>query len=409
MVSTRASSLRERMEKDKGVKSEILQVENHVNALPKVLSGATPPRTPRPMASDPTQLSNRLSGAFLFPPAIEHADVKKEDVDTGLEHVTTPIADDDASDITVVVLHHRHRFRFLSSKSVLSLSSPIIQRTIQTCMNFESPTGGWDDRDIPENPEWTIYLDGDPQAMQAVLLLLHLKGSDKFFNISFELFTEISVLCDRYAWQDALRPWVRAWLERFARNALKPGYENWLYIATVYNYDKKIKELVAALATEVSLPSGCGNFILRGERNISKTLWPAKYTDQILLLRGIEVARLTYALKKLVSTFKSGSVEFRKYCSSQVCADHVLGSLLRSIVQGGLSTLLEDGGEWRGSAINLKERMGAIQFDTLQKVMPNHTCALHAVRERFLAGFKGATRTRDAPQSLFELSAFSNS
>ncbi|KAK6502069.1 hypothetical protein TWF481_009880 [Arthrobotrys musiformis] len=425
MVTTRSASLRHR-KSGRNARNQAPEVEDRSVAPPDRLPNAAPPpsipadippaippalppavpppvhpsasRPPPPPRLGSNQQSNRLS--WMGP-----AEFKEEDVDIDLRQVVVRVVDDANHDITIIMTHHQHRFRYFVSRNVLSLSSPAIHQMLQTNVKLELPTGG-DPGQSPEESEWTLHLEGSPQAMHVVLMMLHLKAIDGFFNISFELFTEISVLCDKYGWQDALRPWVRSWLDKFTKNVLKPGHENWLYAAKVFGSDKKVKELIAALAEEISTPNDGGSFVFRREKRISKALWPEAITNQIMQLRSTEIMKLSTAIRSLVDTLKDGSADCRRLCSSQSCIDHALGSLLRSVSQNGLSILLDTHKEWPGSVNVLRDHLSAVRFDTLEKLTPSHTCALGTLKDKYyLLVQAGAKKEAPAPPA-FGLQTF---
>ncbi|KAK6519760.1 hypothetical protein TWF506_000058 [Arthrobotrys conoides] len=384
MVVTRSTSVRNQKEGQVGEGVPDVAENNNIAPLGHPQDNMLPPAPPAPPAPPQRRLprdaylqaANRLS--WMGP-----VEVRRELPQTEVKHIAIMVADEANHDITIVVTYQNHRVRYLVSKNVLSLSSTVIDQMLQTEVKLED-IAGVDMGQLQQGSEWTMHLDGNPKAMQAVLMMLHLKGFEDLFNISFELFIEIAILCAKYGWQDALRPWIRSWLDRFVRNVLKPGYENWLYAARVFKCDKRVDELVSALAYEVSAPSDCGTLIFRREKRISKTLWPASVTDQIMRLRNAEVMRLTTALRSLVNTLKNDPAECRRLCASENCINHALGSLLRSIQQNHLSVLLDDYNDWSGSVIVLRNNLAAIQYDTLDKLTSGHTCALNLLKQRFM-------------------------
>ncbi|KAF3210905.1 hypothetical protein TWF192_000068 [Orbilia oligospora] len=378
MVVTRAGSIRNQ-KNDEGTEKTSEAEDNHPAPLSQPQNRVTlmvaPPQR-RLARNGQLQAPNRLS--WMGP-----AEARGELPAIDLKHTTIPIVDEANHDMTIVITFHHHRVRYLVSKNVLSLSSPTVNQLLQTNVQLEL-IPGVDMGQPHEINEYTMHLNGNPKAMQAVLMMLHLKGFDDLFNISFELFTEIAILCARYGWQDALRPWVRNWLDRFIKNILKPGHENWLYASKIFKCEKRVDELISTLANEVSTPSECGIFIFRREKRISKALWPAGTTDQIVQLRNAEVARLTAALRSLVNTLKNDPAECRRLCPSDNCVNHALGSLVRSVQQNNLSTLLDDYNDWPGSVVALRNNLCAISYDTLDKLTVNHTCALNLLKERFM-------------------------
>ncbi|KAK6519759.1 hypothetical protein TWF506_000057 [Arthrobotrys conoides] len=199
------------------------------------------------------------------------------------------IADD--YDCIITTSCERETRKFRVSEKVLSISSPVLRKLI---VEAKDPTLRATKLDETDNGEFlgsdqddsstSLTLEGDPRAFEIVLQIIHYQEDDeKLENLEFDIFTQIVFLCEKYGWHKALRRWTRFWLEKYEPHALKPGYENWLYVTQVFKTKKDVAKLSKLLGESCGIfparrsPAGPGEgrFLSRGGKVVDASLWPS--------------------------------------------------------------------------------------------------------------------------------------
>ncbi|KAK6507776.1 hypothetical protein TWF481_006199 [Arthrobotrys musiformis] len=328
--------------------------------------------------------------------------------------------------------------RYAVSKEVLAISSQVLRPLIRELPDLRINVAG---RRVN-----VLEVTGDSEAFRIIFSILHFNPASDIREISVRTFAQITVLAEKYQLQGALEAWNPIWLDNLEPRALERGNENWLYIANVLNRNSQVEALVARLGRDcyamedhiMRRKSSDG----RHEESLETTLWPEVHRNQIGRLRVVRVIHLISSLRLLRSTLAYHCVERTpalspnaQVCESTICQCLAYGSFLRSIAQidlelaSGLETNLELGkcsqrqpGEeslrdweqslqnwdqsllrwqtsvlgWEGSVQQLEDALCRVTFDTLETVVPGHSCTLQAIRSGFLSSIVGSDTTDEA-------------
>ncbi|KAF3090215.1 hypothetical protein TWF102_009429 [Orbilia oligospora] len=284
---------------------------------------------------------------------------------------------DDDADFVAMVTEDRYSFSYLVSRHVLIRSSTIIKSLVSS---------------MP-NDAHTVNLIGDSNAMNIVLRIIHFHSMDDVFNLTLEEVKKVAILCDRYKWHNVLRPFTRAWLQKYARKALEPGFEDWLFVAKVFECDLWVEDLLLVLAEQCGKPSPRGGFIHRKGVAVPTALWPRHHLAKILARRQEKLDYLVELLNQFKEFVKFSTGPSGTTCESEVCLNLANGSFNRSVRQCGMGQLIEGTGEWEweGSVQELREEICDLQFQTLSWVLPGHICWLQSIWENFVTRICGVT------------------
>ena len=94
--------------------------------------------------------------------------------------------------------------RYLASSKVLSLASPVFKKMFAT--------GFREGDQIQQEKHPSIHLEeDDPKAMETILRLLHYQSADSLFTMKPRALAMLSIQCDKYDLNSALRPWIAQW------------------------------------------------------------------------------------------------------------------------------------------------------------------------------------------------------
>ncbi|KAK6519753.1 hypothetical protein TWF506_000052 [Arthrobotrys conoides] len=282
---------------------------------------------------------------------------------------------DDDADFAAIVTEDSYSFSYLVSKHILIRSSTIIKSLVSS---------------MPKDAR-TVNLTGDSNAMNIILRIIHFHSMDDVFYLTFEEVKQVAILCDRYKWHNVLRPFSRAWLQKYAKGALEPGFEDWLFVAKVFECDLWVEDLLLVLAEQCGEPSPCGGFIDRRGVTIPTSLWPRHHLAKILARRQEKLDYLVELLKQFKEFVNFSTGPSTTTCESEVCLNLANGSFNRSVRQCGMSQLLEGTGgmEWPGSVQGLRGQICDLQFQTLSCALPGHICWLPGNWQDFIARIFG--------------------
>ncbi|KAF3141818.1 hypothetical protein TWF594_005876 [Orbilia oligospora] len=265
--------------------------------------------------------------------------------------------------------------KYLVSKDVLSVSSPVLRSLIkpstrnqttqaqkQGCENINAPPTAIMRADN------ILQLEHDTHSLYKILSIIHFCSTvDKLHKLGFKDWKDLTVLAETYQWTQALQPWKSIWITKHRASFLLPGYENWLYLSKVYGSDYQVDALIRTLSLYCRFD---GNQISRYDNTIgfveelNTELWPEERKALILNLRESKVEHMLSCLTALGS----------------------YGSLLQSINAGKLCPRLVLGSEglearWEESVAELHEQIESITFSTLGIVIKEHKCAIQGLKK----------------------------
>ncbi|KAK6519245.1 hypothetical protein TWF281_003081 [Arthrobotrys megalospora] len=308
---------------------------------------------------------------LLLPPPIlpiesEIADKAVYTQEDDKEVVIIPIDTD--PDFAILVTEEPYKYCFMVSKHIITRSSTAIRNIINSRTTETT----------------SVKLVGDSNAMNIILRIIHFQSMDDVFYLTFEEVKNVAVICDKYKWHNVLRPWSRAWLQKYSKTALEPGYEDWLFIAKVFECDESVQDLLLVLSEQCGKASPCGEYIYRKGARICTKLWPEHHKARIAKWRQEKVDHLISLLRLFKDFANFDTDASADYCTSEACLNQANGSFNRSVRKSGLSELIEKGGnQWTGSVQELRQKLCELSFQTLASVTPNHSCWLGTTWENF--------------------------
>ncbi|KAF3316775.1 hypothetical protein TWF173_001438 [Orbilia oligospora] len=235
-----------------------------------------------------------------------------------------------------------------------------------------------------------------PEAFRIILSILHFNPASDTRDINFKTFTRITYLSEMYKWQGVLEVWNNIWLDKYEPHALDPGYEDWLYIANIFDRNNPVESLVTCLGRECySVEHGAmlsRRLISRGGVHLDASLWSQEQLRKIEEQRQLRLSHLFWSLYELHSTLSYLCIEGRPnpendICGSTICHCLAYGSLLRNINQAGWETGVSSISQmlhlWKGPVEDLEQKLGDVDFDTLGAVDPGHRCSLEDIGSSF--------------------------
>ena len=115
----------------------------------------------------------------------------------------------------------------------------------------EANTNGNHNDERKEPVKQVDFTKVDSQAFSIILAIAHLKFRDVPLNLSYQELLNVAKLCDYYDCVDLVTLFLPQWLSDEATESLKPGQENWLFIAWVFGRKKVFEKLAMHLVQEI--------------------------------------------------------------------------------------------------------------------------------------------------------------
>ncbi|KAF3190054.1 hypothetical protein TWF225_002550 [Orbilia oligospora] len=291
--------------------------------------------------------------------------------------------------------------KYLVSKDVLSVSSPVLRSLIkpstrnqttqaqkQGCENINAPPTAIMRADN------ILQLEHDTHSLYKILSIIHFCSTvDKLHKLGFKDWKDLTVLAETYQWTQVLQPWKSIWITKHKASFLLPGYEDWLYLSKVYGSDYKVDALIGTLSLccsfdrkQISRYDNTTGFA----EELNTKLWPKERKALILSLRESKVKHTLSWLTTLECMLSQGDSEIgRKLCNSEnsnACRALAYGSLLQSINASKLGSRIVSGSEglevrWEKSVAELHEQIESLTFSTLGIVIKEHKCAIQGLKK----------------------------
>ncbi|KAF3143764.1 hypothetical protein TWF703_010170 [Orbilia oligospora] len=144
-------------------------------------------------------------------------------------HSFSPLAD-----LVVELTDGSNKHLFLVSSEILRVVSPVWRKALDPESKF-APL----EKITVDGTEYrkTTLDEIDSISLTYVFNILHHRAGPTPRSITFKSLRDIAVLADQYDFEDALAPWPQFWIEDLAKDSAKQleiGYEDWLFIATVF-------------------------------------------------------------------------------------------------------------------------------------------------------------------------------
>jgi hypothetical protein len=98
--------------------------------------------------------------------------------------------------------------------------------------------------------------DHDPVALMVVLSVIHAITDQFPSEIPFEALMNLAIVCDYYDCATSLHVWVKKWMTKWEPFVMTPNYENWLYIAKVFQRNDILKTLSTHLIERSVVENG---------------------------------------------------------------------------------------------------------------------------------------------------------
>ncbi|KAF3187363.1 hypothetical protein TWF788_002281 [Orbilia oligospora] len=271
------------------------------------------------------------------------------------------------ADSVVELTDGSNKHLFLVSSEILRIVSPVWRKALDPDSKFaplEKITVNG-----TEYPKTTV--EGiDHPSFKNVFDILHHQASATPRFISFQNLRSIAILVDQYDFANALAPWPHLWIESLTTNNaqhLESGYEDWLFIATVFRDVLICKDIILAVSKQlvrdlVVAPVHTSSWFSFGNPKIiyiysrwnkskgklvevNLELVPEKI---LVFVRKEREDRLSKALLPLWtftqnminSSFSSSTATTKAYCKNSDCFALALGSFIKSISSGGLQKVL---------------------------------------------------------------------
>ncbi|KAF3174905.1 hypothetical protein TWF751_004654 [Orbilia oligospora] len=257
--------------------------------------------------------------------------------------------------------------KYLVSKDVLSVSSPVLRSLIKPSTRNQTTQA--------QKQGYSEYNS----------FLLH--------KLGFKDWKDLTVLAETYQWTQVLQPWKSIWITKHKASFLLPGYEDWLYLSKVYGSDYKVDALIGTLSLccsfdrkQISRYDNTTGFA----EELNTKLWPEERKALILSLRESKVKHTLSWLTTLECMLSQGDSEIgRKLCNSEnsnACRALAYGSLLQSINASKLGSRIVSGSEglevrWEESVAELHEQIESLTFSTLGIVIKEHKCAIQGFKK----------------------------
>lgn len=166
-----------------------------------------------------------------------------EDVNNGNSPVIL-----DSGDVRLLVSYSNQSLALLGSSQVLSLASPVWNKTLNPpfpkLVSKEGGNNNIQDKQID-------FSEDDAEALLLLLRIVHLQFNKIPSRLEFDTILNVAILCDKYDCVGVVKPWLPLWLVNEDTQCDKPGYEEWLFIAWVFGREKLFGSLAKKLLREM--------------------------------------------------------------------------------------------------------------------------------------------------------------
>ncbi|KAH7411478.1 hypothetical protein BKA64DRAFT_663544 [Cadophora sp. MPI-SDFR-AT-0126] len=130
-----------------------------------------------------------------------------------------------------------------------TLSTQVSRLSTRSMLSVASVRGELDKIPVQE----LDFTEDDGEALQILLSIAHGKVKDVPSALPYSLLANIAILCDQYDCVKITKPWIEDWLKGEEVLSLKPGHENWLFIAWVFGRAKVFEELAIHLIRNIRI------------------------------------------------------------------------------------------------------------------------------------------------------------
>lgn len=137
------------------------------------------------------------------------------------------------------------------SRKALSLSSPVFLAMLGANSKFKEAT----DRTLDHSGVQVVSFEDDNfETMTIIARIIHLQSDKVPATITFKQLYQVAVMCDKYDLKRCLGPWTNIWATPYLDCYKRQGYEEWLFMSIVFQYDDLFKEVTRHLVinTEIS-------------------------------------------------------------------------------------------------------------------------------------------------------------
>ncbi|KAF8535224.1 hypothetical protein BDD12DRAFT_938688 [Trichophaea hybrida] len=218
-----------------------------------------------------------------------------------------------------------------------------------------TPSGSDDSRAIHE-----IDIDDkvgiNPTTMAVVLYVIHARAEHIPETITFEEIRDIAVFCDHYCCAGVVSPWNMLWMKRpeLQELVLRPGYEDWLFIAHVFGDQEVFGKVTKRLARDVvkveeeelGVTVTIGDRVKKMDSRLPEQIFHDIAAEHVKAVENIlSVCRQTYDLYHDNTTIKCKHGQ--KYCDRIVFSSLHLELTQLGLLSRGHIRRIQRGQEYR--------------------------------------------------------------
>lgn len=132
----------------------------------------------------------------------------------------------------------------LVSRKALSLSSPVFLAMLGANSKFREGT----DMTLAHNGVQIVSFEDDNfEAMTTLARIIHLQSDNVPATMTFKQLYQVAVMCDKYDLKRCLWPWTEIWATPYLDCYARQGYEEWLFMSIVFQYDDLFNEVTRHL------------------------------------------------------------------------------------------------------------------------------------------------------------------
>ena len=98
------------------------------------------------------------------------------------------------------------------------------------------------------------FEDDNFETMAIIARIIHLQSNEVPSTMTFQRLYQVAIICDKYDLKRCLGPWTKIWATPYLDCYARQGYEKWLFMSIVFQFDGLFKEMTRHLVinSEVS-------------------------------------------------------------------------------------------------------------------------------------------------------------
>lgn len=184
--------------------------------------------------------------------------------------------------------------RLLVSRYILCLCSKVFDAMIGDNTQFREAT---EPSMSVDGLREVTFDDDDFGAMTTIMNILHLQHHRVPPHVSFTRLREIASICDKYDLVRGLGLWPGTWAQHYMDRIQKKGFEDWLFVASVFKQKEAFTKITRHLILNSKLDAITGELETADDWSFSEGV-PSTVIGTLKFIKSQIIALMTHIIQK---------------------------------------------------------------------------------------------------------------